>query len=578
MNTTSLKDYKVGDRIGGKYEIRNELGQGGCGVVYEVKSIKNGEIYALKTFHRELLVNKEARNRFRKEAEVWISLDRHPNIVRAHHVDEFNGRLYIAMELIPPDYEGLSSLKDYIERRPPNLRQSLQWAIQSCFGMEHVISKGLRCHRDIKPANIMITNSGIVKITDFGLAGLVSGEHFQSVNNNFVDKTSQILPLTKMGAIMGTPAYMAPEQFEDSSTVDIRSDIYSFGIILFHFCAKGQFPFFPSPYQSDPFNAFYNLHKHAKVPFIDSPLYPIALRCLSKNKIDRYQSFDAVRNDLEILLKKHFKETIKLPQIDKYEIWDLNDKGCALDNLEHHNEALQCFEDAIDIDDGKDQIWYNKAVCLQNMKRYPHAIICYDNAISINPLLPNALLKKAECLELLGKTIEANTIRQFAFTVSPRDISFWFTIGNEFMKARNYELSIKCFEKVLREDGENINALIKKGKASEYLNNFQNAISCYLKAIDIDPRFVYGIYCLANIYLLLKKYPDALSAIDNLLNIEENYPPGLFIKGRAEHLLGLKNKAIVSYERYLSVVAPHKIEEIAIVQEFLQKLRSERTK
>lgn len=166
--------YKKGDFIGQKYEVYGVLGKGGFGVVYLVYLHEVGGVFALKTFQDEFLADQEVRKRFHKEASVWVELGFHPYLVRAYFVDEVSGRLYIAMEYIVPNEEGLNSLEGYLQRRPPDLAQSLRWAIQICHCMEYAYSKGVRAHRDLKPANIMITQDQTAMITDFGLAGVIS--------------------------------------------------------------------------------------------------------------------------------------------------------------------------------------------------------------------------------------------------------------------------------------------------------------------------------------------------------------------------------------------------------------------
>jgi len=152
--------YKKGDFIGQKYEVYGVLGVGGFGIVYLVYSIDSqgtGAVYALKTFRDEYLADQKERKRFHQEASVWVELGRHPYLVRANFVLEVTGRLYIGMEYIAPNEQGLNSLEGYLQQRPPDLAQSLRWAIQVCHGMEYACSKGVRAHRDLKPANILIS-------------------------------------------------------------------------------------------------------------------------------------------------------------------------------------------------------------------------------------------------------------------------------------------------------------------------------------------------------------------------------------------------------------------------------------
>src|SRR6185436_13076147 len=123
MSRHSVGPHKKGDLIGGNYEVYDVLGKGGFGVVYLVYSRETKCVYALKTFLDKYFEDSQTRAQFRKEANVWINLDRHPYIARAVLVDEIDDRLYIAMEYIAPDEEGLNTLDHFLQRRSPDFAQ-----------------------------------------------------------------------------------------------------------------------------------------------------------------------------------------------------------------------------------------------------------------------------------------------------------------------------------------------------------------------------------------------------------------------------------------------------------------------
>lgn len=243
-----LTPYKKGDFIGEEYQVQGVLGEGGCGVVYLVYSHEAGGVFALKTFKDEFLADQEVRKRFQKEASVWAELGSHPYLVQAFFVDDILGRLYIGMEYVAPNEDGLNSLDGYLERRPSGLAQNLRWAIQICHGMDYAYSKGVRAHRDLKPANVMICQDKTAKITDFGLAGVLSESPGMRPSGLIAqqDRSGQ----TMLGTGFGTPAYMPPEQFDNAAGCDERSDIYSFGIMLYQMAAGGRLPF-PIPTGAD---------------------------------------------------------------------------------------------------------------------------------------------------------------------------------------------------------------------------------------------------------------------------------------------------------------------------------------
>jgi serine/threonine protein kinase len=157
----------VGDWIGGRFQVF-DVHEGGMSLVYVVNDQMNGpgpQVVALKTLRTELLRSRVRVSRFATECRLWVQLGEHPNIVRAHSVEIFDGRPYVVLELIPG-----GDLHRWIGTPRLDLTQALRFGYQFCLGMEHALRQGLHCHRDIKPGNLMVTEQGTLKITDFGLA------------------------------------------------------------------------------------------------------------------------------------------------------------------------------------------------------------------------------------------------------------------------------------------------------------------------------------------------------------------------------------------------------------------------
>jgi len=244
----------------GPYDIYKVVGKGGCGIVYLAFSNSHDQFVALKTYRDDLFSSGGIVNRFTKEAEVWINLDEHPNIVKAIYVDNIDNRIFIVMEYIN-GLDGLVSLNDYFVKGRIDRIEAIRWSIQFCHGMEFAFKKGIKAHRDIKPANILIQN-GNLKITDFGLSGLLYQSHHS------VDVLSNVDPadnLTAFGIGMGTPTHMAPEQFNDATHCDEKSDIYSFGIVLYQMVSAGKLPFHTDQ-KNNYWRIMQHLHSEAPVP------------------------------------------------------------------------------------------------------------------------------------------------------------------------------------------------------------------------------------------------------------------------------------------------------------------------
>ena len=461
--------YQPGDVIGQEYEVIKVLGSGGFGVVYLVYDRFTKNECALKTMHSRLLADSKIRDLFRKEANVLVELDRHPYLVRTYFVDEFSGILFIAMEYIAPNDQGINSLAGYLKNRQPELQQNLRWAIQICLGMEYAYSKGIRTHRDLKPENIMITQEGTVKITDFGLAGVLDAV---MVSSKKLSGGVGIFGKTQGGAVFGTLSHMSPEQFSNAASCDERSDIYSLGIMLFQMESGGELPFLAVPPRDDSSEEsirfgleMRQLHLETSAPRLNSHLYPIIQRCLEKNPGKRYQSFSKLRSDLEPLLKQINGEVIRIPQLGKLSVQDLCYKGINLSSLERYEDAICFFDKALDIEPNNVGALNDKGKSLNSLGRHEEALHYLDKALEINPLFASAITNKGLSLSQLGRSEEALRYYDKSLEISPQNVASLINKGNYFNGIGRYEDGIVCFNLVLEIDCNDIDAYLGKGRS-----------------------------------------------------------------------------------------------------------------
>ncbi|HMK39591.1 MAG TPA: serine/threonine-protein kinase [Bacteroidota bacterium] len=261
----------------GKYEIVEELGRGGMGVVYKAYDPVMERDVAIKVVSDIMTANPEMRDRFLREARTAGKLS-HENITIVHDVGEDAGKPFIVME-----YLGGDDLGHLIGGgRPMSLQDKLSYAIQICRGLAFLHARGF-IHRDIKPANIRIV-SGKVKIMDFGIARTATSE------------------LTKSGAIIGTPFYMSPEQIRGQK-VDHRSDIFSFGVLLYELLS-GEKPFTGDEPTTVMYKIVHEDPSWAGGTMIrgGSPLREVLTKLLAKNPDERYRDLSETAADLERIL------------------------------------------------------------------------------------------------------------------------------------------------------------------------------------------------------------------------------------------------------------------------------------
>ena len=288
-------DWSMVGRTISHYEILEKLGEGGMGVVYKAKDTHLDRFVAIKVLPPERVTDPERRRRFMQEAKAASALN-HPNIITIHDIASESGRDFIAME-----YVAGKALNQVIARKGLPLSEALKYAVQIADALAAAHAAGI-IHRDLKPGNVMIggapERAGFVKVLDFGLAKLT--DKVEAGEREFTETMRQdAAPSTEEGVILGTVAYMSPEQAEGKK-VDVRSDIFSFGAVLYEMLTGRRA--FQRDSKLSTLTAILREEPTAAGEIVDGlpgEVERIIARCLRKNPSRRFQTMPDLKAALE---------------------------------------------------------------------------------------------------------------------------------------------------------------------------------------------------------------------------------------------------------------------------------------
>ena len=378
-----IKDYIPDPNTGkARWQIYHIL-KGGMGVVHIVYDREWREAFAIKTFQESLFArNPMIGERFTQEALAWVNLDVHQNVVRARMVQKIEGRPYLFLE-----YVSGGELSGWLgtPRLTEDLPQVLRFAVQLCNGMTHALSKGIQAHRDIKPQNCLITEDGTLKVTDFGLAKVFDDVQLVQKENEVSQGTGLHIGLSRTGTAAGTCTHMAPEQFEDAKHVDVRADIYAFGVVLYQMLT-GQLPFTVQKYTlTQVWDGYRHLHQTQSPPKLktqNAELETIVQKCLAKDPDHRFADFIVLREQLAHIYSKLTGQPAPQPVSgEALDAVQWINKGVSLGNLGQTEAEVACYERALELNPNYAAAWCSKGFVLFNkLKQYHEALACFEQA------------------------------------------------------------------------------------------------------------------------------------------------------------------------------------------------------
>ncbi len=534
-------EWQIGEEIQNRWEILKIL-QGGMGIVYIVYDHQWNTIFAAKTFQDRYVVWQEMLKRFVDEAYIWINLDIHQHIVRAAMVKLIMSKPFLFLE-----YVAGGDLSRWIGTPKLDLKQTLKFAIQFCYGIEHAYSKGIKVHRDIKPTNCLVTETATLKITDFGLAKVFDDI---PIDNKMEIGDFNNLQLgagySSTSRVVGTPIYMAPEQFLDAKNVNFHADIYSFGVMLYEM-AVGE-----PPFQGHSWKDLERAHKTQPMPSLpreSKSMEWIIEKCLQKIPKERYSSFEKLRKDLVKLYETITCEAAPVPLSGrKLEAADWINKGFSFGELDFYEEMLMCCNRALELDPQIKEGWNNKGLAHAKLGQHKEAVMFFNQALEIDPRSCSAWNNKGLALFDLNRNEEALNCYNKVLEINPKIIQAWSNITNVLQGMGRTEEVIEYYNRATEINPESDEIWNNKGKFLRELGRNDEALVCYNRAIEINPHDNIAWYNKGNILLSLERLKEALNCYNMALKIDPILSHAWVNKGVVLLKLGNHQEALTCLE------------------------------
>ncbi len=534
MEPEGPERYKIGDKIGGRYEVL-AIHRGTMGVVYGTFDQKEKLPRALKTLQQRYVSDSKMRDLFAAEALTWVKLEKHPFIVRAYLVERFDAQPYVITEYIRGQKNMGGDLRGWLGHPRLTLPIAVEMALQIAQGMQHAVRKvpGL-LHRDLKPANILVDDRARAMVTDFGLA--------------YAD-----------AAGAGTPAYMAPEQW-CSETLDTRTDIYAYGCILYEMFTGHRM------YAARSEGEWETAHL-TQVPVVPIALNPglppkisvFIVRCLARQRAQRPANWD------EVVLEcaRWFHEITGQPVVfdfseDALSASELVHASYSLGKLEKYAEMLEMCDRAIALANyasdlaNKGAALLNKGTALRILNRHEESILAYDQALAIDPKLAAAWKGKGATLGELDRHEEALLAYEQALAIEPNDASAWRNKGDALDKLDRHEDVLLAYDRALAIDPNDASVFFKGGTLCK-LDRHEEALLAYDRALAIDPNYADGWLFKGDALGKLDRHAEALLAYDRALCIKPSDADAWCFKAHALGELDRHEEALLAYDRALCI-------------------------
>jgi serine/threonine protein kinase len=508
----------------GNYRLIEELAEGAFGRVYRAEHMYlTNRIAAIKLLHTRINTKKE-RDDFLHEARI-LELCKHTHILPLIDFGIQEGTPYLITE-----FASGGSLRDRLKQastRPLPLDESLRILRQVAQAL-HAAHQQNVVHRDLKPENILFDGDGNALLADFGISTILSTKS------------------VKTTAIVGTPPYMAPEQFKGH--VSKESDQYALGCIAYELLA-GQQPFTAPDFFS---MAIKHMTEAPPPPTQFNPrllayISQAILKAMAKERHLRFADVLDFANALEIdYLKKgntHYQQQQYTEALEAYEqVLQLHSdqqtaftahtgKCIVLYRIKHHKEALHACEQALQLKPNDWTAHYNKGLILDDLQRHQEALNAYTRALQLNPNITDAYNNQGLVLRKLGQYQEALTAFEHAIQLQPNSAVTHYHKGQVLYLLQRYEEALLAYAQAIRLNPSEETAYNHQGVILYTLKRYEEALASYKQALRLRPNYLAAYNNMGNVLNDLKRYEEALNAYEKAILIDPQYATAYYNKG-----------------------------------------------
>jgi serine/threonine protein kinase len=549
--------YRKGDRIGGRYLVHQAL-MGGMGEVYLCLDLEENAPYALKTFQARYMANPHIRQLFAHEVGTWVALEKHPNIVRCFYMDTLDNQPFMVLEWVAAEEGRRTDLRSWLRRGPLDLRLALDFIIDICRGLIHAQAKqpGI-VHRDLKPDNILVSQERQAKITDFGLATLVQQAGLELAPEASTGTGQQ----TMVGAsgIVGTPPYMAPEQWR-GEPADARADLYAIGCIL-HELLTGA-----PPFTARTIDDLRRLHLEAPSPTLATYnmwlacLDGVLSHCLAKRRDERFATSDELLHVLAPIYQQHFGAPPRIIAFNgEFTAEDYNNRGITYDKLQHYEQALADYARAIELNPTYAAAYTNRGATYKTLGHYEEAFADHTRAIELDATFAGAYVNRGITYNSLQRYEEALADYTHAIQLDSSLVPAHYNRANTYDTLERYDEALADYTSSIQLDPSLVQAYTNRGATYELMGQYNKALADFSQAIQLDPSSAQAYINRAAIYNELQCDREALAdftdAIHRDLDNPQTYLERGFIYARIEQY----DAALADFTRTLCL-SPENVE------------------